>query len=69
MTDRRSTQDLSKAQMAAEDAKRQKAMNTRRGDVECACGCGEYPERDMTYYCDIDKYFKGKCCVNRWYKD
>ena len=60
MKDRRSIQDLSKAQMAAEDAKRQKAMNTLPGDVLCDCGCGTYPERDMTYYCDIDKYFKGK---------
>ncbi len=65
--DRRSIQDRELARQIAQGEKQEQVKPIE--DVACDCGCGVWPEAELTYYCDVDKYFKGKWCVNRRYKD
>ena len=63
-------QDRDLARRRAQAAEREQEQCKPVEDVECACGCGWWPEKDMMYWVIADKYFRYQACANKyWRKD
>lgn len=66
-----SIKDRNLARQAADAKKKEQELTElieNVEDVECDCGCGVWPEKDLLYWVRADKYFRYQKCANKYWR-